>query len=63
MPEEKPKCPRCHSGLIVALANQQHCNSCSFEFAMVRDPIAQRAQSRKDARSPATGWHKHRRDG
>ena len=65
MPEEKPKCPRCQSELIVALANEKHCNQCGHSFDLVKDPISARAQAAREARSAKTGWqpHKHGRDG
>jgi hypothetical protein len=65
MPEEKPVCPKCGSGLIVPLANEKHCNQCGHSFDLVRDPIAQRAARAREACSAKTGYqpHKHGRDG
>jgi DNA-directed RNA polymerase subunit M/transcription elongation factor TFIIS len=47
MPEEKPTCPKCGSGLVVSVANQKHCNSCGAEFDLVKNPVAARAQTEK----------------
>jgi uncharacterized Zn ribbon protein len=45
---QKPSCPKCGSELTVQIANQQHCNSCSHEFAIERDPVGRRARGEVD---------------
>lgn len=37
--EKKPACPRCESGLVVRIANSQHCNSCGADFAVELRPV------------------------
>ncbi len=32
--------PRCGSTLVVEIANQRQCNSCSLDFDLVRSPVA-----------------------
>ena len=58
--EEKLKCPRCGSELIVLLANEKHCNQCGHSFDLVKDPIARAAQAARDSRSEKTGYHPHK---
>jgi hypothetical protein len=41
---DETKCPKCGSGLVIQISNQKHCNSCSFEFAIEKNPIAKRAR-------------------
>jgi ribosomal protein S27AE len=41
--ETKTTCPRCGSDLVIAIANQQHCNQCSLDFDFVKDPIGRKA--------------------
>ncbi len=42
---EETKCPRCNSELVISVANQKHCNACSLDFNLEKNPIAARAQS------------------
>jgi hypothetical protein len=60
MTEEKQKCPKCGSDLLVRLGNQTHCNSCAHEFGLVRDPIAQRAARARAARCEKSGYQPHK---
>jgi hypothetical protein len=47
MIEEKPVCPRCGSELVITLGNQKHCNACSEEFQIDKNPISTAAARRK----------------
>lgn len=53
MPEEQKTCPRCGSTLVVRIANADHCNQCSLDFNLDRDPVGTRAHAE---RSERTGW-------
>jgi len=44
MIETKKTCPRCSSQLIIRLGNADHCNACSLDFNLEKNPIAARAQ-------------------
>jgi uncharacterized Zn ribbon protein len=44
---EKEKCPKCGSTLTLRLGNQSHCNSCSHEWAIDRNPVATNALRRR----------------
>jgi hypothetical protein len=50
MTQEKIRCPRCSSDLIVSVENQKHCNACSLDFDLVVKP------SPRSERSRATGY-------
>jgi hypothetical protein len=40
--EQKAVCPRCASELVVSIANQRHCQSCSLDYNHEHDPIGAR---------------------
>ena len=45
--QTKPVCPKCNSTCVVEISNMRHCNQCSANFDLVKDPIAQRAHTRE----------------
>jgi hypothetical protein len=47
MEEQTKPCPRCGSTLIVQIGNARHCNACSLDFDLQKNPIAARAQTEK----------------
>jgi ribosomal protein S27AE len=59
MPEAKPVCPRCASGLLAAIGNGWHCISCGWDGNVDRNVIATAAEARKARRSATTGYNQH----
>jgi tRNA(Ile2) C34 agmatinyltransferase TiaS len=39
MTETKPVCPKCGADLVVAISNQRHCNACSLDFDISKNPV------------------------
>jgi hypothetical protein len=47
---DKPKCPSCGSECVIAISNQQHCNSCAADFNVEKDPVGNRARGEAEKR-------------
>jgi len=45
--EQKVTCPKCQSTLVIVIGSQRHCNACSHDFCVSRNPIADACAARK----------------
>lgn len=54
--QAKEQCPRCSSTLTIAIGNQRHCNNCSLDFGIERNPISAAAAER--AKQGVHGWRR-----
>jgi hypothetical protein len=51
---EQELCPRCSSPLVIVIGNQRHCNACSLDYGVSKNPIADSIAERK--RQGVHGW-------